>query len=301
MSATELTGAELVAEAEWLPAKRMRALAGVAGENRLAIAGLVVIVLLTLFSFLGPVFYHTNQVATNLLLQNEKPSSTHLLGTSPQGRDEIGQLMAGGQSTLEVGFAVAVVATGFGMVWGAIAGFIGGILDAFMMRVVDAMLAIPFLFFIALLAAILTPNLFIIVFAISVSSWPATARLVRGEVLSLRTRDFVTASRGFGARPLYVIFRHLTPNTLGIVAVTATLQIADAILIYAGLAYLGLGLPPPATSWGNMLSDYIENNLYSGYWWQFWPSAICIVAIVLAVNVVGDGLHDMVESRLVRR
>jgi len=301
MSATELTGAELEPEAEWLPARRLRVLGGIAGENRLAVAGLVVIIFLTLFSFVGPLIYHTNQVSANLLLQDQPPSATHLLGTSPQGRDEIGQLMAGGQSTLEVGFAVAVLATGFGMVWGAVSGFIGGIVDTLMMRVVDAMLAIPFLFFIALLAAILTPDLFIIVFAISVSSWPGTARLVRGDVLSLRTRDFVTASRGFGARPMHVIFRHLTRNTLGIVAVTATLQIADAILIYAGLAFLGLGLPPPATSWGNMLSDYVENNLYSGHWWEFWPSAVCIIAIVLAVNVVGDGLHDMVESRLVRR
>jgi ABC-type dipeptide/oligopeptide/nickel transport system permease subunit len=207
----------------------------------------------------------------------------------------------GGQSTLEIGFAVAVLATGFGLIWGAVSGFIGGILDAFMMRVVDALLAIPILFFVVLLAAILTPNLFIISFAISVSSWPATARLVRGEVLSLRTRDFVAASTSFGARRWYVVFRHLTPNVLGITVVTATLQIADAILIYAGLAFLGLEPPPPSTSWGKMLSNYVENNLYSGHWWEFWPAAICVVAIVLAVNVVGDGLHDMVESRLIRR
>jgi peptide/nickel transport system permease protein len=300
MSATELSAVELPG-ADWMPARRLRAMGSVAAQNKLALAGLAVIVFLTLFSFVGPLVYHTNQVATNLLLQDTAPSGAHLLGTSPQGRDEIGQLMAGGQSTLEIGFAVAILSTAFGMLWGAVSGFVGGILDAFLMRVVDAVLAIPFLFFIALLAAILTPNLFIITFAISIASWPGTARLVRGEVLTLRTRDFVIASRGFGARSWHVIFRHLTPNVLGIVAVTATLQVADAILIYAGLAFLGLSLPPPATSWGDILSNYIENNLYSGHWWEFWPSAIAIVAIVLAVNVVGDGLHDMVERRLVRR
>ena len=305
MSATDVSS--LVAPssgssgASWLPAKRLRLLGEVAGQNRLAVAGVLVIVFLTLFSFAGPLIYHTDQFATDLTLQNHGPSGSHLLGTSPQGRDVIGQLMAGGQSTLEIGFAVAVLSTAFGLLWGAVSGFIGGFVDTVLMRIVDAVLAIPFLFFIALLAAILTPNLFIISFAISVSSWPGTARLVRGEVLSLRERDFVVASRGFGARSWYVIFRHLTPNVLGITAVTATLQVADAILIYAGLAFLGLSLPPPSTSWGDMLSNFIENNLYSGYWWEFWPAAIAIVLIVLSVNVVGDGLHDMVERRLVRR
>src|SRR5262249_16085661 len=152
---------------------------GVASQNKLAVAGLVVIIFLTLFSFAGPLIYHTDQVSTNLILQDLPPSGAHLLGTSPQGRDEIGQLMAGGQGTRGIGFAVAVLSTAFGMLWGAVSGFVGGILDSFLMRVVDAVLAIPFLFFIALLAAILTPNLFIITFAISIASWPGTARLVR--------------------------------------------------------------------------------------------------------------------------
>jgi oligopeptide transport system permease protein len=301
MSAIDLVNVTDLTPHSGLPRKRLGVLTRIASQNKLAVAGLGVIIFLTLFSFVGPLIYHTNQFATNLLLQNEPPSAAHLLGTSPEGRDELGQLMVGGRNTLEIGFAVAILSTAFGMFWGAFSGFVGGIVDAFLMRIVDAVLAIPFLFFIVLLASILTPNLFIITFAISVSSWPGTARLVRGEVLSLRTRDFVTASRGFGARSWYVIFRHLTPNTLGIVAVTATLQVADAILIYAGIAYLGLSLPPPATSWGDMLSNNIENNLYSGYWWQLWAPAVAIVLIVLAVNVVGDGLHDMVESRLVRR
>jgi oligopeptide transport system permease protein len=266
----------------------------------MAVAGLVITVVLTLFCFVGPLLYRTNQTATNLLLANQSPSAAHLLGTSPEGRDEIGQLMMGGQVTLEVAFAVAIFATAFGMAWGAIAGYLGGFIDAIMMRIVDAVLAIPFLFFVVLLASIMTPNLFVIVLAITAASWTSTARLVRGEVLSLRTRDYVAAGRIFGARHRHIIFRHLVPNVLGVVAVNATLKVADAIYIYAAMAFLGLSLPPPATSWGDLLTTGID-HVFDGYWWQLWPPAIAIVLIVLAVNVVGDGLHDLVERRLERR
>jgi ABC-type dipeptide/oligopeptide/nickel transport system permease subunit len=283
-----------------LPAKRLRFVTGAAAQNRLAVAGLVITVGLVLFCFVGPLLYRTNQTATNLILENRAPSAAHLLGTSPEGRDEIGQLMVGGQTTLEVAFSVAILATAFGVVYGAIAGYIGGVFDAILMRVVDAVLAIPFLFFVVLLASIMTPNLFVIVLAITAASWLSTARLVRGEVLSLRTRDYVAASRVFGARHRYVIFRHLVPNVLGVVAVNATLKVADTIYIYAAMAFLGLSLPPPATSWGDLLTTGID-NLFAGYWWQLWPPAIAIVLSVLAVNVVGDGLHDLVERRLERR
>ncbi len=283
-----------------LPAKRLEVLTRVARQNRLAIAGLVVIVGLVLFSFVGPLIYQTNQTSANLLLANQPPSAAHILGTSPEGRDELGQLMVGGQGTLEVGFAVAILATAFGMAWGAVAGYVGGIVDAIMMRTVDAVLAIPFLFFVVLLASILTPSLPIIVLAITAASWLSTARLVRGEVLSLRTRDYVSASRSFGSRHRWIIVRHLAPNVLGVVAVNGTLKMADAILTYAAVAFLGLSVPPPATSWGDMLTAGI-NNLFNNYWWQLWPPAIAIVLVVLAVNVVGDGLHDMVERRLERR
>lgn len=282
-----------------LPARRVRLIRSAAWQNRLAVMGLAILVLLTLFCFVGPLIYHTDQVSANLALENLAPSAAHPLGTSAQGRDELGRLMLGGQSTLEVGFAVAIVATLFGMVWGAIAGYVGGFVDAVMMRVVDAVLAIPFLFFIVLLAEILRPNLIVIVISITAVSWLSTARLVRGEVLSLRTREYVAASKSFGARHWYVIFRHLTPNVLGVVAVNATLKMADAILAYAGMAFLGLSIPPPATSWGDMLTNGI-NQYYNGYWWQLWPAAVAIVLIVLSVNLVGDGLHDMVERRLER-
>jgi ABC-type dipeptide/oligopeptide/nickel transport system permease subunit len=290
----------LAAQAGDLPARRLGGVLSAAWQNKPAVAGLVTAIVLTLFCFVGPLLYHTNETATNLILANLPPSAGHLLGTTPEGRDELGQLMVGGQSTLEVGFAVAILGTLFGMIWGAISGYIGGIIDAVLMRIVDALLAIPFLFFVVLLASITTPTLLIIILAITAASWQSTARLVRGEVLSLRTRDYVDVSRQMGGRHLHVVFRHLLPNVIGTVVVTATLSMADAILIYAAVAFLGLSVPPPATSWGDLLTTGID-NLFNGYWWQLWPPAIAIVLIVLAVNLLGDGMHDMVEHRLDQR
>ena len=169
-----------------------------------------------------------------------------------------------------------------------------------MMRIVDALLAIPFLFFVVLLAAMVTPTLWLIMLVIAAVNWLPTARLARGETLSLRTHDYVSASKGFGARRAYVLQHHIAPNLLGIVVVNATLKIADAISMFAAISFLGLGVPPPATNWGNILTDGV-NNLFDGYWWQLWPAAVLIVATVIAANLVGDGLRDVVEPRLRRR
>jgi len=269
-------------------------------DNKVAFAGIVVIVILALFSFFGPDFYHTNQTATNLVSQNLRPSARFPLGTDPEGRDELGRLMVGGQSSLEVGFGVAILATVFGLAWGAVAGYVGGILDTVMMRIVDAFLAIPLLFFIVFLASVIQPNLLVILLVISLGSWMGTARLVRGEVLSLREREYVAASVLFGASSRRILVRHLVPNVLGVVVVAGTFCVADSILAFSAMAFLGLSLPPPATSWGDLLTVGI-NNVFNGYWWQLWPPAAALVLVELAVNVVGDGLRDVTEQRLVRR
>lgn len=268
--------------------------------NRIALAGALFLVLVLLFCYVGPLLYQTNQISTNLINGNLAPSPSHLLGTSPEGRDILGRLMLGGQATLEVALAVAAIATVFGTLWGAIAGLVGGVLDAVMMRIVDAMLSIPFLFFVVLLAALVQPSLPVIILAIASVSWLSTARLVRGEVLSLRTRDYVAAARCFGGGSWRIVFRHLLPNALGVVVVNGTLKVADAILTFAAISFLGLGVPPPATSWGQMLTTGI-NNLFNGYWWELWPAGVLIVLTVIAINVMGDGLRDVVEKRLQQR
>ncbi|MDA8373624.1 MAG: ABC transporter permease [Actinomycetota bacterium] len=273
---------------------------GTFAANKLAVASLAILVAVIAFCYLGPIFYHTNQISTNLLRENQAPSGAHLLGTSPTGKDELGRLMLGGQSTIELGLAVGVIGTGFGLVWGTVSGFVGGAVDSIMMRVVDALLSIPFLFFVILLASIVRPTLILIILVISGVSWLSTARLVRGETLSIRTRDYVSAARGFGASNTRLIARHIGPNVLGVLVVNATLKVADAILTFAALGYLGLSVPPPATNWGEILAGGV-NNFFDGYWWQLWPAAVLIVLTVLAVNVLGDALRDVVEARLNQR
>jgi ABC-type dipeptide/oligopeptide/nickel transport system permease subunit len=268
-------------------------------RNRSALLGAIFLVAITLFCFVGPFFYKTNQISTTLLNANLGPSSQFPLGSDPEGFDILGRLMVGGQSTLEVGFAVAFLATGFGALWGAFAGYVGGIVDSFLMRIVDMMLSIPFLFFVVILATLLQPTLPLIIFAITVVSWPSTARIARGETLTLRTRDYVFAARSFGITHLPLIRRHIVPNALGSIVVNGTLNAATAILLFATLSFLGLGVPPPATNWGLMLTVGID-HLADGYWWQLWPAAVAIVLTVVAISAIGDGLHDVVDKRAER-
>jgi peptide/nickel transport system permease protein len=269
-------------------------------ENRLAVVGLFVVVFFALFCFLGPVFYHTNQIQTNLAIENQGPGLHHLLGTDDVGYDIMGRLMAGGQTTLVVGVLVSLLATSFGVIWGAISGFVGGLVDSVMMRTVDALLAIPTLFLLLFLASIFTPNELLLILVIASVAWLVPSRLVRAETLSLKTRPYVEAAQGQGAGPLRIIFTHIIPNTFGTVAVNATFQVADAILAVAALSFLGLGIPPPAANWGEMLSNGV-NYVFSGYWWQIWPAGVCIVLVVVAFNFIGDGLRDALEVRLQKR
>ncbi|WP_328608475.1 ABC transporter permease [Amycolatopsis sp. NBC_00345] len=269
-------------------------------ENRLAVAGLVLIVLFLLFCFLGPLVYHTEQVATNLSGANQPPGAGHPLGTDDVGYDELGRLMEGGRSSLEIGVAAAVIATVFGTLWGAIAGYVGGFVDAVMMRVVDTLLAIPTLFLLLILAAIFTPTVSLLILVVSFGAWLSPARLVRGETLSLRTREYVQAVRMMGGGSRRVVLRHIMPNAIGTIVVNATFQVADAILLVASLSYLGLGIAPPHADWGNMLSNGTE-FVQNGYWWMILPPGIAIMLVVVAFNLLGDALRDALEVRLRRR
>jgi peptide/nickel transport system permease protein len=269
-------------------------------ENRLAVAGLVLIVLFLLFCFAGPLVYHTEQVATNLSGANQPPGGGHPLGTDDVGYDELGRLMEGGRSSLEIGVAAAVIATVFGTLWGAIAGYVGGFVDAVMMRVVDTLLAIPTLFLLLILAAIFTPTVSLLILVVSFGAWLSPARLVRGETLSLRTREYVQAVRMMGGGSRRVVLRHIMPNAIGTIVVNATFQVADAILLVASLSYLGLGIAPPHADWGNMLSNGTE-FVQNGYWWMILPPGIAIMFVVVAFNLLGDALRDALEVRLRKR
>ena len=269
-------------------------------DNRLALTGVILVAAIALFCYAGPLFWHTDQVHTSLLLTNKPPSAEHPLGTTDLGYDVLGRLMVGGQSSLEVGLAVALMATGFGVLYGVISGYFGGLADTVLMRIVDIILAVPVVYLFIDLASEFRPTLLLLILVLSLLSWLGPARLVRGETLSLRVREFVEAVRTMGGRSGRIIARHLVPNTMGTIAVNATFQVADAILILAVLSYLGFSLPPPAATWGGMLQDGV-NFLYDGYWWEIYPAGLMIVLTVVAFNFIGDGLRDSLDVRLRQR
>jgi len=269
-------------------------------RHRLGVAGLTVIVVLILFCFLGPLLYSTDQVHANVAVTNLGPSGGHLLGTDANGYDVLGRLMVGGRVTLEIAFAVAALATLLGAVWGAVAGLAGGALDALMMRIVDTLLALPAIFVLIYLATVVQPTVPLLIGVIALLSWLVPARLVRGETLTLRAREFVDAARGMGAGRPRLIRRHLVPNTLGTLIVNATFQVADAIILLATLSFLGFGLPAPTATWGGMLYQG-TSYLLDGYWWEVYPAGILIMVTVIAVNLVGDALRETVDARLTQR
>ncbi|MDX6418037.1 MAG: peptide/nickel transport system permease protein [Trebonia sp.] len=270
-------------------------------ENKLALAGLGFIVFILLFCFVGPLFYHTNQVNTDLSNYLCKPSGGHLLGCNELGYDQLGRLMIGGQTSLEVGLAAASVAVLFGALYGAISGFAGGVVDSVMMRIVDAGLSLPYLMVVIILSVIFHPNPAVMIFIIAVFYWFGVARLVRGETLSLRTREYVQAVRVIGGGQLRSVTRHVLPNAIGVVIVQATFAVADSILTLSGLGFLGLGVTPPATDWGSMLSGGLNYIQGGNYWWLIYPPGVAIILTCISFNFIGDALRDAFETRLQRR
>jgi peptide/nickel transport system permease protein len=280
-------------------------LARVFAENRLAIAGVVVIIIAILFCWVGPLIYPTNQTDAQAALlsspgPNSPPSAQHLLGTDNNGFDMLGRIMYGGQVSLFVGFAAALIATLLGTLVGAVSGFFGGAVDSVLMRVVDILLSVPILYLLIVLAVIFTPSVEILTLVIGFTAWLVPARLVRGETLSLRVREFVQAVRVMGGGGPRIVGRHIIPNTVGTIIVNATFQVADAILLLAALGFIGIGVPLPRTDWGSMLSNGVQYAA-NGYWWQIYPTGIAIVLVVVAFNFVGDALRDAFEVRLQRR
>jgi peptide/nickel transport system permease protein len=269
-------------------------------ENKLALVGIGIVVFFVLFAFVGPHVYHSNQVSGNLLLNELPPGKGHPLGTDTNGFDELGRIMKGGQAALEIGLLTAVIATIVGTLWGAIAGLIGGWGDGLLMRIVDIGLSIPTLFVVLIISAKYSATVFTLSLVIGLNAWFVPARLVRGEVLTLRERDFVAAATSMGASKARQVIRHLIPNALSVVIVNITFQIADAIIITSVVGYLGFGLNFPQVSWGDQLSNGTQ-YLGAGYWWLIYPVGICLILTVMAFNFMGDALRDAVDVRMRKR
>jgi peptide/nickel transport system permease protein len=269
-------------------------------RNRLAVAGVVVLVLFYLIALLAPLIapYPYDQLTSGM--RNTPPSMDHWMGTDRQGRDVLSRLIKGGQVSLATGFAAVVIVLAIGITLGAVAGFFGGWVDQAVMRFTDILLAIPLILLLITSAALFRPSLKTTIIVIGVSSWPGTARLVRGQFLALKSQEFVTAARAMGASPVRIMMRHLAPNTLAILIVQATIWLSYAIILEASLSYLGLGVQIPTPSWGNMLQDGQRELLFGAWWLTLFPG-LAIFLTVLSFNLLGDGLRDALDPRHQRR
>jgi peptide/nickel transport system permease protein len=270
----------------------LRRLAG----NRMAIVAVIVLLIIVGFCYLGPLLWHVSANATDPLSIMAAPSFHHPLGTDDIGRDVLARLMVGGQISLQVGITAGLLGTIIGVAYGSVSGYFGGIVDAAMMRFVDAVISIPVLVLLILIAAVIRLDQVLLIVIIALTSWLIPARLIRVETLSLKHRDFVLASRVMGAKPPRTIVTHVLPNAVGTIVVNATFQIADAILLIAYLSYLGLGIPPPGATWGGMLSEGMT-YLYQDPWWMIYLPGVAIVLVVVAFNYLGDALRDAFDQR----
>ena len=264
--------------------------------NKLALAGGVVVVLLFAVSIMAPFVspHDPNQFHLKRVL--EGPSWNHLLGTDELGRDVLARMIYGAQISLKVGFVAVGIATLIGIVLGALAGYYSGWVDAVIMRLVDIMLCFPAFFLILAVIALLEPSIWNIMIVIGLTSWMGVARLVRAEFMGLKNREFVSAARVLGASDYRIIFRHLMPNAMAPVLVSATLGVAGAILTESALSFLGIGVQPPTPSWGNILTAG-KDNIEVAWWLSVFPG-LAILVTVLAYNLLGEGLREALDPRL---
>jgi len=265
-------------------------------RNRLAVGGLLVILLIFFVAGSASLIAPYDPGKTNVSQKLKPPSSEHFLGTDQLGRDVFSLMLYVSMISLSVGFVAVAISIVIGVFVGAIAGYYGRWADAILMRFVDIMLCFPSFFLILTVVALLGPSMLNVMVVIGITSWMGTSRFVRAEFLSLRERDFVQAARALGMKDRRIIFRHILPNGLAPVFVTATLDVATAVLVEAGLSFLGFGVQPPAPSWGNILTEG-RTYIFDAWWLTVFPG-LAILITVLSFNLLGEGLRDALDPRL---
>ena len=267
-------------------------------RNRLAPVGSLVLLILVLAAIFAPqVTGGRDPYATDLRHFRAAPSAVHPLGTDAIGRDVFARLVYATRVSLSVGLVAVAIYLVIGTVLGVIAGNLGGPVDGVIMRIADVVLSFPSLMLIIVIVSVIGPSIYNVMLVIGLLGWPAVCRLVRGNALSLRERDFVTAARAAGAGTTRTAFRHILPNTMGEIIVAGTFGVAAAILTEAGLSFLGLGVQPPMASWGNMLIDAQSLTILESMPWLWLPPGLMIALSVLSINFVGDGLRDALDPR----
>ena len=264
-------------------------------RNRLAVAGGVTLLLLAAACVFGPLLSRFGYAEQDLNNTFAAPGTTHWLGTDQLGRDLLVRALYGGRSSLGVGLCATFVALTIGVVYGAVAGYLGGRTDAVMMRLVDIIYALPFTIFVILLMVFLGRNIILLFVAIGAVEWLTMARIVRSQIMSLKKMEFIEAARSLGYSHKRIIFRHLLPNALGPIIVYTTLTIPAVMLLEAFLSFLGLGVQPPMSSWGTLIKDGAEKM--EEYWWLLvFPGALFSLTL-FSLNFLGDGLRDALDVR----
>ena len=264
-------------------------------RHRLAMFGVVILVILVLLAVGAPWVAGHDPYVVDLSAYRKPPSADHLLGSDSSGRDVFARLLYGARISLSVGVVAVTVYTALGLIVGSLAGYYGGWVDSLLMRLADVVMAFPSLVLIITIASVVGPSIYNVMLVIGLLGWPPIARIVRGMFLSLRKREFVVAAQASGVDNLRLIWRHLIPNVLAPVIVAATYGMASAILIEAGLSFLGLGVQPPTASWGNMLNAAQSISILESMPWLWVPPGLMIAITVLSLNFLGDGLRDALD------
>lgn len=266
-------------------------------RNRMALAGATVLAIVVLLALFAPIITQFSPTSVDLFAIRKAPSALHWFGTDSSGRDVFARVVYASRVSLLVGVTAALVSVSLGTLLGAIAGISRGFLDGLIMRAADIVLSFPTIVVIIVLAGVLGPSVTMLIVAIGVTHWPQTCRVVQGVTLKLREKEYVSAARAAGAGSWWLIRKHIVPASLPPVIVTATIAVAQAIMLEATLSFLGLGVQPPQASWGNMLNDAQNLTLIRSMPWLWLPPGIAIALTVLAVNFVGDGLRDAIDPR----
>lgn len=267
-------------------------------KNKMALLGLIIIVCLVIVAIFGPIFSSHTYDEQNLMMTNSSPSWEHWFGTDNLGRDIFIRVLYGARISLAIGIVASLLNLFIGVIYGGISGFCGGKIDRIMMNIVDILYSVPTLLYVILLMVILKPGLINIFIALGIGYWLQMARIVRGQILSMKEQEFILAARTIGVSKKRILFRHLLPNAMGAIIVTMTLAIPDAIFTEAFLSFIGLGVSAPMASWGVLASEGV-NNLRAYPFQLFFP-AVAISVTMLAFNFLGDGLRDVLDPKMRR-
>lgn len=272
-------------------------------KRKISVVGLILLIIMVITVAIGPLIISHDPFTYDLSRANEAPSKEHILGTDELGRDYFSRVLHGGRVSLKVGLFAVIIQIAIGSLIGGLAGYYGGWVDNILMRFAEIVMSFPFMPLAITISAVIgvkikpEQKMYVVMFIIGLLSWPGLSRMVRGQILSLREQEFILAAKALGIKDRRIIWRHLIPNTVGYIIVSATLGMASAILSEAGLSFLGLGVTPPVPTWGNLIQYARKMYDLQHRPWLWVPPGLCIFAAVMSINLIGDGLRDAIDPK----